>query len=853
MAGATAGKGSGKKSKGEQITDGAGKERAAKKNKGQTSTNADNANNSSDGGDVTTRQDDPFPQQWAAAQLGTIIIDAHVQKLKDAFMGGIRRTENENFMRVSVSAQEWGTLLDTLAIGITGGSIPNPVSLEGVPPTATSLAALVKSTNSITTHKAPNAAVIVPFNSLPWRLRLEAGQHRQAALCAVNQAGINSVGDEDYLWPVNLYLRDSLDFESLIALRANRDNVSKQDANGDLLVRAARLLDSKSLQQRTDLLKPRNMKVWLQQVHGYFISNPARLLNILRSGLRDDITAYCKTRYGAQHFTITWGAAIILGCIDFIWAELLSNFVAHSKAVFGKNFSVIPSTDYERIMGLGALDEDNLRLLFFPSAADFESGNLKSRSHQLPEAFVTATNAKWPALKLYTFKKRHYNTRRPGFLVALTDEDYIMAFSTLLQTRTSFDSWKRWGVLAANHMLTVQGILCHVMVWFDEDWVFPEKASEERKIFHWDVAIRDTMLRDSTLEAGGERGFNKDADDLHIARSFIWKIWNLVEADEIWQDDMVKKEVLDGTKRAIGKSATRAEFNDYKERFNYGHWSTVLSEATKIAGPALYGSMAAFNDRSKWGDASRLSNAFGHLATKLNWKENHDIKGHRLLRLLDTKQIFVEEFGITGAIVLYRRLKIAMVLTLKHGFPNTKTKSGRKAAKVLISSKEEWVNSIALIRKYEQIIALAGWDIDVDNINEALEQFSIALFRQPSQAVESTRLPGFINTVPLGPNDKVSKDVQKWRDSIVAPAEGPNNDDDGGDPSQLDNDDKEEEEEGEGEADINGNDSDMDNNEDEDNGGNSAAQEDSLGKKGVKRKRRSSRATTHSKKIRGEN
>ncbi|CBF79124.1 predicted protein [Aspergillus nidulans FGSC A4] len=69
------------------------------------------------------------------------------------------------------------------------------------------------------------------------------------------KAGIKQSMSEDYLWPVSLYLHDKLDAESLTALRANHDKVSKSDTNGDLLVRVLYLLEQKSMADRATLLE----------------------------------------------------------------------------------------------------------------------------------------------------------------------------------------------------------------------------------------------------------------------------------------------------------------------------------------------------------------------------------------------------------------------------------------------------------------------------------------------------------------------------------------------------------------------------------------------------------------------
>ena len=94
-----------------------------------------------------------------------------------------------------------------------------------------------------------------------------------------------------------------------------------------------------------------------------------------------------------------------------------------------------------------------------------------------------------------------------------------------------------------NNMTIVTGIISHLLVWFDANWTFPEKAAKERQSFQWDTIVRDVILRQSMLVEGGKRGFDENADDLEVARSLIWKIWDAVDLDEIWKDAVVRKEV----------------------------------------------------------------------------------------------------------------------------------------------------------------------------------------------------------------------------------------------------------------------------------------------------------------------
>jgi hypothetical protein len=109
-----------------------------------------------------------------------------VASLKEEFRNGIRRTKPENFMRASVSQEEWNKLLAAVVAGISTSLIPRPVSLQDEP-LVENLSRLAKNTSIISTCVTPNHALVIPENAIDWKICLEAGQHRQAALYALNK------------------------------------------------------------------------------------------------------------------------------------------------------------------------------------------------------------------------------------------------------------------------------------------------------------------------------------------------------------------------------------------------------------------------------------------------------------------------------------------------------------------------------------------------------------------------------------------------------------------------------------------------------------------------------------------
>ncbi|KAB8226791.1 uncharacterized protein BDW43DRAFT_295761, partial [Aspergillus alliaceus] len=480
----------------------------------------------------------------------------------------------------------------------------------------------------------------------------------------------------DYLWPVLIYKQESLDNEALLALRANRDTVSKTDSTGDLLVRVKYVYDKKPLVEQKRLEKPRFLVPWVLQAFGHYLQHPARFLNILRSPLCDTMVSYARTRYGAKHFTITWGATVVLGGFGFIWHELLTDFGNQITSTFGNFAHNIPCYDLSLIMDIKDRSSDTLARLFFPTSDDYKSGRLKSKPYTLPYSFVTG-DPEFPALDPPYGK---FSTRRPEFLTCLDRDSYVEAYKILLSSKsTQFDSWKYWGFLASTVMPVTAAILKHILVWYDQTWVFPEKAQDIRKGFRWDKEFERTVLRGNHLIEGGKRGYKDDTNLLQLAQEMIRKIWDRVDSDPIWKDNLVRKEVMENPILAIGSNG--ANFEAYAERFLYTHWADLLRECLKVSGPALSGQMAKYNNPDILSDSFQSPNTFGYLAARINWKDNLDVRQFPVLKESRTREIFTNEVSVLAAMVCYRQIKSAMVRTLVAGFPNLKTRRGRKAAK----------------------------------------------------------------------------------------------------------------------------------------------------------------------------
>ena len=85
--------------------------------------------------------------------------------LKEEFRNRICCTEPKNFMRASVSQEEWNKLLEAVVTGISTSTIPCPVSLQDMP-SVKNLSRLAKDTSTILTCATPNHALLIPQNTI---------------------------------------------------------------------------------------------------------------------------------------------------------------------------------------------------------------------------------------------------------------------------------------------------------------------------------------------------------------------------------------------------------------------------------------------------------------------------------------------------------------------------------------------------------------------------------------------------------------------------------------------------------------------------------------------------------------
>lgn len=80
-----------------------------------------------------------------------------------------------------------------------------------------------------------------------------------------------------------------------------------------------KLFEEKPLGVKQKLLQPKSLRKWIAQAFGCGSEFLGRLLQVLRSdSLRPYLVEFCKTRYGAQQFRLTWASNIVLSSLDFV-------------------------------------------------------------------------------------------------------------------------------------------------------------------------------------------------------------------------------------------------------------------------------------------------------------------------------------------------------------------------------------------------------------------------------------------------------------------------------------------------------------------------------------------------------
>ena len=189
-------------------------------------------------------------------------------------------------------------------------------------------------------------------------------------------------------------------------------------------------------------------------------------------------------------------------------------------------------------------DESTLKLLFFPTMADITDGNLAPKHLQLPTRCMEM-QSELPAMeRIHRLGNSTVQTRRPGFLEALDDNDYCHVYEYLLANPSlCIPTWESLHRSEKHTQKIVMALLSHITCWYMTNWSFPEQADSRRRTFQWPATFRDVVLVESPLEENGRRGYTDDADLLEISENVIQTIWEEVDQNPVWADKKVMAEV----------------------------------------------------------------------------------------------------------------------------------------------------------------------------------------------------------------------------------------------------------------------------------------------------------------------
>ncbi|KAG2000786.1 hypothetical protein GB937_010835 [Aspergillus fischeri] len=667
---------------------------------------------------------------------------AHIEKLRNSLASGVRRLDAETRMKADITRNDFKLFLKHMASQYSASPPAAVVPLHKGKPvvqwTTQVIEEIMRNTVGLKDAQ-PNDVILFDWPSDIPNLTLDAGQHRKLALesLLVDQAAaavnpppppddgtsppppVKAPTDEDYLWAVDIYASDDFNMEMWMALRSNRREVQNPDADGVFLIRILEVFEAKSLAEQKKLLTSSKLKEWLSQMLGIDLTWVHRILSILKhTGFKRLFKQYCSTPYGALHFNFTTADKMVK--LDQIWFRHFEEFFTFERTIFGDLSSKVTGADWSELMTLPVPREHSiLRPLSFPTNDDYMNGALNHNLLRLPTAY-TDGNLTLPQMKPFTKRGATYQTRRPDFFRTLSDDEYCHLFENLWNhPDLKCPSWQTWTMIAKDVAEPTAKVLKHMTYWFDPEWKYPEAAKKTLQSFSWRNEVQTVILEDSTLTAGGVRGYEPNADTSQVAERLINEVWDEVEEEPLWRD---------------------AELT--KARFKYRHWAKMVKIALSYAGPALAGKMVVYNDLSKLQENLVNWTAWGHLSAQVNWAQNPMVRGVRVLNTDSMKRSFTSEANVLGALWGYRTLKQIMLETLEKGFPSQVTRS--KAS--VISDEEEWKTAMDHLHQYALILHTNGWNPELDNMIEDLSPYHMNINNHQERTAETR--PGFTTAIP---------------------------------------------------------------------------------------------------------
>ncbi|GAD94394.1 hypothetical protein NFIA_024070 [Paecilomyces variotii No. 5] len=369
------------------------------------------------------------------------LVESHVSALITTFTEkGIRRFDTDTRLRVAVPKQ----FLDAI--------------MEDMDENNRSKARNFSAT-TITEYPVIDIGRFVEQGAV---LRLEAGQHRRAAIMRMNGFRVadmvgtfvndqREICERSTMWAVEFYEQELLDTKPLVrnSITRNEIDITRPSNGGDLFCRFQEVWNALSSDERRDVKSSHaNFNKFLAAIFGPDASHNEKLYPIIKHGAWNDycIRLCCSIPWGRQR--------IVLG-------KLSSAISSHIPRVrYPLVFYPLDGQQlwFEKVIGLAAerispADTDlltkesqhftgvRLRPLFFPVLAEFQldrqKNTLNGKTVYLDVDWMLSNpgaQPAWPRLATpFRIDEDHlYLFRRPEFLDNLDDKEYIDLYQHLL-------------------------------------------------------------------------------------------------------------------------------------------------------------------------------------------------------------------------------------------------------------------------------------------------------------------------------------------------------------------------------------------------------------------------------------
>ncbi|PCG88330.1 Hypothetical protein PENO1_110860 [Penicillium occitanis (nom. inval.)] len=681
--------------------------------------------------------------------------DKLVARLKEQFRAGVRRYAFADRIIVITSRASFMQIVDRL-VGSTEVTMGADAVPESTPPDTQPGPTTTQPNRAITPaqqqilnqmrHRTQDKASTDWPMTLPNPVRVANGQHRIHALKSLVAEIGHGNSAEEYHWAVDCYVEDGMSALVKRYLETNKDPVRMKDSEGYLMFHIiAAFNECPSNHDRERLLKPEVMKTFLATQFQFEMPKIARLMVILRHAeWRNLVSRFCATKYGEEVFAWHTMSDIVTAKLDEIWIPIFSKFGAFATAVFPDDGASVTYNDWNRIHEVVTNHAGRtLRLLFFPTFADYES---RKEHFPLPPGYHDDKDFPKLTTSVTGDDGLEYWNRRPDFLSRYSDDEYCTIYHQLLQGEPiECPKWSDLAKLERTVSSKMGKVLQHIVKWVLPSWKMPANASERYRSLVWSSFFADRIIRADDEPTRHRR-----------ALRLLKEIWEEIETNPVWQDrgtvEAQIRSMPPNTWSRVPATPDEANHPDddavvhYLERFQSEWWSRIVLKVVARAGPVLTGYMNRFNDREELTKQFQAFNPSGAIAANANWKENRVLQKIPALLNSQTKSVFQKSFEVAGALALYTELKRIMLNTLRHGMKYNAGQTSGPLQTTIIKTKEEYDIARETIQQFDLALRAFGHTPDLDNFNEDLGQLNMDATVDPAPAIP--RKVGFIAAIP---------------------------------------------------------------------------------------------------------